>query len=89
MPRGGARPNSGPKPNPAKQLRIGQAAAQKLWREIGYAKEVKRLYEQCNDTRLKLQILFRIDEKAFPKLPDDSDKNQPLAINVNIRRIGA
>ena len=91
--RGGRREGAGRKANPAKDLRIAQATAQRLLAELGYEKELLELYRKCGDARLKLQILFRLDERAWGTLRAREKLNQeqaePVKFLVKIERIGA
>ena len=87
MGHGGKRPGAGRKPDPLKGLRIGATTAEKILRELGHEKEIVKLYRECGDPRLKVQILFRLREWAYgrPTQPlEHSGGEKPVDIAHDI-----
>ncbi len=41
-----------------------ESAPEKILRELGHEKEIVKLYRECGDPRLKVQILFRLREST-------------------------
>lgn len=91
--RGGAGRGQGRKANPLKVLRTGALTAAKILDELKHEEEIKTLYKDCGDYRLKVFILFKLREWAFgkPMQPQEDtvvfDPNQPL--RVIIEHIGS
>ena len=55
--------------------------------DLLYAHEI---YRNCGDYRLKVQILHKLEERAFgPPRKEREGGKTPADINVNIRRIGS
>jgi len=77
-------------PNPVKGLKTSAATAERILRDLDYENEITEIYRNCGDYRLKVQILNKLEERAFgkPSSHDSDHSPTPSAINVNIRRIG-
>src|SRR5215469_6058777 len=77
-------------PNPVKGLKTSAAIAEQILRDLDYENEITEIYRNCGDYRLKLQILQKLEERAFgPPRKEQEDGKTPADIKVNIRRIGS
>jgi len=66
------------------------ATAERIVRDLDYENEITEIYRNCGDYRLKVQILHKLEERAFgpPEKKQEAGKT-PVDINVNIRCIGS
>jgi|SRR5581483_2348226 len=62
MARGGKRSGAGRKPSPLKGVRVSASFAARLLRDLDHEAQIKQLYAECGDARLRLHILFRLME---------------------------
>ena len=73
MAKGGKRTGAGRKADPAKDLELGAKTAQKLLDNLGsgdekgHLKQLKKIYEECHDARIRTHIIFRMREWAYGK----------------------
>jgi len=71
-------------------LKTSAATAELILRDLDYENEITEIYRNCGDYRLKVQILHKLEERAFgPPRKQQEDGKTPADINVNIRRIGS
>ena len=86
---GGARTGAGRRRDPLKDLRTGALTAQKILKQINDEKEIPELYKALSPAQ-KLACIFRLREQGYGKTPVAPDPPKvPIAIHVNIRRVGA
>lgn len=67
MARGGKRHGSGRKRDPAKDIRLSQAEAEKLLRDLEKRRSLVEIYATCGDARLQAHINLKIREHAWGK----------------------
>jgi hypothetical protein len=87
MAKGGARPGSGRKKNPAKELApLGEQSAAKVLKELEHEKALVGIYRHSIDDRLKVHIIMKLREWAYGKpVQELRVANKPgEKLNVNV-----
>jgi hypothetical protein len=71
MPRGGKRPHSGRKADPARDSKLGAVKAQKLLADLKAEAALKNAFETCKDARLIAYIFFKLFELGYGKAAEN------------------
>lgn len=65
--KGGSRKGAGRKPNPVKDIKLGEQTALKILRELKHEKALVTIFNTCWDPRLKVHIIMKLREWAYDK----------------------